>query len=103
MTIKELIEKYDFHDLRANEFVFNENDKSFEFLITNDIKGCKTKIKFFDVSNLKCLKDISKLDEYLLNIWQTKHSKNDVEIIFDDNEYTTIYLNAKSVEMIDQN
>lgn len=103
MKIKEFIKKYDFHDLHANEFVFNENDKSLEFFVTNDNKGCKTKIKFFDVSNLKCLKDISKLDEYLLNIWQTKHSKNAVEIIFDDNEYTTIYLNAKNVEMICKN
>ena len=99
MDVNEFVEKYNFHDCRAYNFNLSKENKTFEFFVDENKHSTK-KVVFAEVSNFKCLSDISKIDDYLLNIWKTKHSKNDVEIIFDNDTYTAIYFSSKNVEVI---
>lgn len=106
MTIIEFINNYNFHDCRIYNLKFDEKEKIFCFYVdfNETLRGYfkdsedkdKLSIKFEGVSNLKCVKDIDGIDDYLLNIWKTKGSKSGVEIILDDDNYTTIYFNAKN-------
>ena len=38
-------------------------------------------------------------NDFLLNIWINKSNKNLIEIIFDNQDFSTIYFNAKSLDI----
>ena len=74
-----------------------------KFFVSQKTNGQITlwQVIFEEISNFKCTTDISKIDEYLLNIFKSKHTKNGIEIVFDNDNYTTIYFSAKNVEVLE--
>ena len=103
MKINEFIKEYNFHDKRAYSFKLDKQNNVLKFFVSQKTNGQITlwQVIFEEISNFKCTTDISKIDEYLLNIFKSKHTKNGIEIVFDNDNYTTIYFSAKNVEVLE--
>lgn len=106
MKIKEFLENYNFHDCKISNIQYNTKDlilscniKLSSYFNKNLQSDKIINIVFNKATNLKCMKDISTIDDYILNIWKTKGSKDGVEIVLDNEDYTTIYFNAKDIEI----
>lgn len=105
MKLRKFVKENNFHDCRANNFIFNKKDNELTFtLFTNQVSGFETSkcyiIKFYNVIDIKCKKELTDLDDFILNIWSVKGQANMIEIIFDDDECTTIYVTATNVEIL---
>ena len=106
MEIKEFLENYNFHDCKISNIQYNAKDlilscniKSSGYFDKNLQSDKDVNIFFHKAINLKCVKNISTIDDYILNIWKTKGSKDGIEIVLDNEDYTTIYFNAKDIEI----
>ena len=103
MKTNEFIKEYNFHDKRAYGFELDKQNNVLKFFVSQKNDGQITlwQVIFDGVSKFKCTIDISKIDEYLLNIFKSKHTKNGIEIVFDNENYTTIYFSAQNIEVIE--
>ena len=106
MKINELIKRYNFHDSYIENFTY---DKTINKMTLNlKIYGSLNKefnkeniqLIFNEIENYKNNANSNIVGEYVLNIWKTKGTKNSVELILDDDEYSIIYFDAKSVDII---
>ena len=105
MTNKELIDLYNFHDLRAFDFVLRdnnlelklENNGFYKELVPFEKNGVVV-LRFCNVKNLS--QAINSIDEYLLNIYLDKHNSKIIEIVFDNDNYTTLSFYCSKVEFI---
>lgn len=106
MKIFEFANKYNFHDCRINNIVYSEDKKEFCFTLYPSVyfehkeKKSQYIVKFSNVESIKCVENLSEIDEYLLNIWKVDKQKDMLEILFDDDNDTTIYLIATDVEIV---
>lgn len=108
MKINDFLKDYNFHDCRLFNICFDENNQKLKCNIeVNNLWLEKHKVfnsnilhlEFSKVVNIKSVLDITKIDDYILNFWKIKHSKNGIEIILDNDDYSTIYFYANSVEI----
>ena len=99
------LKKYNFHDCRAYDFEFDNQSKTFSFTIETteslrkQLHSHLVKVSFYNVCNMKYNLNLQTQNDFLLNIWINKSNKNLIEIIFDNQDFPTIYLNAKSLEI----
>jgi len=103
MKINNFIKEYNFHDKRAYHFEFDKQKSELKFIVIqqNNCQDKTYKIVFSEVKNLKCIKNITKIDDYLLNIFKSKRMNNGIEIVFDNENFTTIYFSAENVEVFE--
>lgn len=107
MTNKELIDSYNFHDIRAFDFVLKE--KNLEIKLENngfykELVPCENNgivgLRFCNVRDLSQNISLAKIDEYLLNIYLDKHNSKMFELVFDNDDYSTLSFYCDSVEFI---
>ena len=107
MTNKELIDLYNFHDIRA--FDFNEKGNNLEIKLENngfykelvpyENNGIVV-LRFYNAKILSQNISLNSIDEYLLNIYLDKHNPKIFEIVLDNENYLTISFSCDRVEFV---
>lgn len=107
MTIKMLIDSYNFHDIRAFDFrlidnnleIKLENNSYYKELVPFEKNGV-VRLKFFNIQNFPENISLNEINEYLLNIYIDKTNPKRVELVFDNNNFTSLSFCSENAEFI---